>query len=890
MILNKKIVRYMAACIFIVLFHTPLLHSSQIFKKTVKLQSGTVKITSDTIGQTPKIGLVLSGGGSRGIAHIGVLQVLEQYDIPFHLIVGSSIGSVIGGLYAAGYSPQEIEEITKTINWDKIYRDEANRRDMFFRQKGITDRYLLSIRFDKLQPFIPNAFSPGQKVLSKLSELVLKAKYHALNDFDDLRIPFRAISTDLISGQLIVIDDGDLAEGLNASLAVPLLFSPVEKDSMLLVDGGLRTNLPVDVAIQEGMDLVIAVDITAHLRERNEIKAPWEIVDQATTILSDLSDQMQREKADILIEPLLQNFNNTDFSQIDRIIQHGRDAALIQIPRIKQLIDQASAPQNTIFDIDSVGIESDRERITFNTLFSIINVKNKHLNATKILNNLDRILETGQFASAEAQLTASNPGYNLTYNMKVFQSVHQIEFNGNSLLSDEILQRTINTSINQPLNVQILKNDLNTIVEMYRRKGKSLMTIEEVQWDNQNGRLSLSIDEGKIDDIRLIGNEKSMDYVILREFNGLKNKIYDQNAVQNAIENVYATQLFEKVTAHVQHIHSKNILRIKVKEKSSVVLHLGGKVDSDRKAQVYIEFGDENLFGTGIKSTFLNRIGTRDGHFALKVWDDRIFTTYFTVAMESYYKWQQNLANGYDFSKGRYREERVGIRLQAGQQLRRIGQLVGELRIENIDEDPLTDNLTIEDEFRLRAFAIRALTDKRDRIDFPTEGIFNHWAWEYGSKLLLDSEESYIKAFINLESYYTINDYNTWHLRFFAGIGDRTLPFSENFRMGGLEDFYGLHTNEYFGRQLVIGSAEYRLNLPPITGNESFLFGKTHLSFRYDLGGIWENPALVFSTDDFFTGMGAALGLETLLGPLKVAYGQTSRGKRLGYLSLGFNF
>jgi len=277
------------------------------------------------------------------LTHIGVLEVLEENNIPIDLIVGTSIGSVIGGLFASGYSCEEITQTLKKIDWDDIYRDETQRASLFPSQKNEQDRYLFSVRFNGFDPYIPSSFSPGQKVLSLLSDLFLKAKYQGRNNFDNLKIPFRAVSTDLVSGKQIVLSKGNLAESINASLAVPLLFSPVSIDSMLLVDGGLISNLPVDVSKNLGMDITIAVDATARLRTFDEIEAPWEIVDQATTIMSAVSEEIQKTQADILIEPNLGDMPNDQFEDIHQLVALGRSA--IQ----EKMIALSSLAKNNLF-------------------------------------------------------------------------------------------------------------------------------------------------------------------------------------------------------------------------------------------------------------------------------------------------------------------------------------------------------------------------------------------------------------------------------------------------------------------------------------------------------------------------------------------------------------
>jgi len=356
------------------------------------------------------------------------------------------------------------------------------------------------------------------------------------------------------------------------------------------------------------------------------------------------------------------------------------------------------------------------------------------------------------------------------------------------------------------------------------------------------------------------------------------------------VRHVYSTQLFERVTVDVEQSESKNTLIVRVSEKSSLVARIGGKADSDRKSQIYLEMSEENILGTGIKTRFVGRIGTKDGYYGIHIRDDRIFTTYFTFSMRGYFRWEVNpLVIRNVTHPLEYREERTGVIFTVGRQMGSLGQFFAELRSEHIlavesgPEKPTIQNTEI------RTFAIRSITDKRDRIDFPTSGIYNYWAWESGSELLLKSQESYTRLLVNLEGYFTYARMHTWHLHLFAGYADKTTPFSENFRLGGLQSFYGLHQNELYGRQLFLASLEYRYRLP-LVFRKNLLFRGFYLSARYDFSGIWPEPQLVFNKEDFFSGIGAAISVDTILGPLIIAAGRTTNGETATYISLGFNY
>lgn len=872
------------------MLYPPSKASGNVYSKRVVFNGSALEIETSGIKiKQPKIALVMSGGGSRGIVHAGILKILQENDVPIRLLVGASIGSAIGGLYAAGYEPDEIVRITKRIDWDAIYRDETQRSALFWGQKGEQDRFLLPVRFRDWSPFIPVAISPGQKILNILADLVLKAQYQAKNDFDNLRVPFRSVTTDLVSGRQIVLKTGNLAESMYASLAMPLLFSPLVRDSLLLVDGGLVSNLPVDVARDEQMDFVIAVDVASPLRSKDRVAAPWEVVDQATTIMSGLSRRLQREKADILVQPELAGILNDDFSRVDELYEIGQQEGRRILPQIQKYMARFTPESDTCCTVLEVGYQNAPE-IHFN-LASKLHVKpGSNIFLSDILADLQTFIDSGQFIQVQASVDSLPDGIVVDFSFNPFRRISDLAINGNTRVASSQIRKLMFLQPGMRLDSKTLHLDLQQIINIYRESGYSLMDITSVKWDNRSGLLTIDIDEGHINKVKVVGNFKTRDYVIMREFPYKKGQVFNWKNVNHSLQNIYGTQLFERVNINIAANNPGYDLIIKVMEKSSVLLRLGGKYDSDRRIQAYTEFGDESFLGTGIKTMFVGRFGMRDGHVGFKIRDDRIFTTYLTFDLQGYYKWEINPITQAGGGLGSYREERRGVRFQVGQQMRRLGQVVAELRNENITDDPYDGTFNYRQNIDLRTFALRALSDKRDRIDFPTKGIYNHWAWESGNRLVLETRESYTKALVNLEGYYTFNSVNTWHLRLFVGIGDRGMPFSENFRLGGLHNFYGLHENEYFGRQLFTTNAEYRYRLPFRLKGNNFLIKNSYISVRYDFGGIWKNPALVFSTDDFFSAIGAYLGIDTLFGPMYFAYGRTTRGTGVAYFSLGFSY
>lgn len=204
----------------------------------------------------PKIGLALSGGGARGLAHIGVLKVLEKENIPVHRIAGTSMGSVVGGLYAAGFSAEQIENMALAQNWSEIFANSPQRTSLLATQKAENANHIVEFRLKGGKPVIPTGLSAGQRLIQILTELTLEADYKSQGDFDKLPISYRAIATDMVSGRKVVIREGPLSEAMRASFAVPFALTPVDRDTMLLFDGGMTDNLPVDVVRNMGSEML----------------------------------------------------------------------------------------------------------------------------------------------------------------------------------------------------------------------------------------------------------------------------------------------------------------------------------------------------------------------------------------------------------------------------------------------------------------------------------------------------------------------------------------------------------------------------------------------------------------------------------------------------------
>jgi NTE family protein len=297
----------------------------------------------------PRIGVVLGGGGARGAAHIGVLRELERLRVPVDAIAGTSMGAIVGGLYAAGMTPQEIEELVANLDWAEVFQDAPRREDLSYRRKqddvDFPVDFELGLNRGRLQ--LPKGLIQGQKLSPLLRELTLDVAH--ISDFDELPTPFRAVASDIETGEPVVLAEGDLMLAIRASMSAPGFFAPVVVEDRMLVDGGLVGNLPIETIKDMGVDVIIAVDVAFPLYSREELDSAVGITGQVLTIL--ISKETERQIAtlgedDILIRPQLGDFGSTNFAQITEAIQPGAEAALSQYEELRALsVDEAAYQQ-----------------------------------------------------------------------------------------------------------------------------------------------------------------------------------------------------------------------------------------------------------------------------------------------------------------------------------------------------------------------------------------------------------------------------------------------------------------------------------------------------------------------------------------------------------------
>jgi len=290
-------------------------------------------ITDISDAQRPEVAVVLGGGGAHAVAHLGILQELERQKVPIDLIVGTGIGGVIGGLYASGMTLAEIQDFLSETDWPDVFDPDTRREDLSFRRKRDDEDFLIKYRvgIKDGQAQLPTALVPNEKLARLLQSTLAHTK--GIKDFDQLPIPFRTVTMDLLSGEEVVLDSGSLDRVILATMSFPGTLPPVEIDGRLLITGSLLNNIPVDVAREWGADVVIVADIGPYARPAEDLNSVFGIVDQVSHLLqrrNSVTSLAMLRDTDIVITPALKPAKETDFTSLEDRLAQGSEAVLAQ--------------------------------------------------------------------------------------------------------------------------------------------------------------------------------------------------------------------------------------------------------------------------------------------------------------------------------------------------------------------------------------------------------------------------------------------------------------------------------------------------------------------------------------------------------------------------------
>lgn len=835
-------------------------------------------LTQNIPAPQPKIALALSGGGARGIAQIGVLKALEEKNIPIDFIVGTSMGSIIGGLYSAGYSVKTLDSIARTADWNYLLSVDAktNRRDLFIDQKISEDKAVLTLRLKGLKPIIPTSVNDGQRLSNYLNLLSFQAPVKVKKSFDDFEIKFRAVCTNLETGDAVVLGSGSLSQAMRASSSVSFLLSPVRMDTLTLVDGGLVANIPVKIAKKFRPDVLIAVNTTGDLHPKEALELPWIVADQLVSIPMKLLNEEQLRYADFIITPNLNGVGSTDYSNVDSLITLGYNTAkpLLQaVERKVQFFYNQNIHQNEYY-FKNVFVGSGSE--FGNNIFEEIGKKDS-LSSGDILNYLYQQNAEGKYDSLWVEIDTTNAKTEITFRGEKVKTVWSIQYQGITLLSIDTVKTILQKLEDQPFNGLKTFSVIKEILELYRIAGYSLAELDSVYFNNSSQHLALFFSEGVVSEIKIRGNSYTNPTIISREFPIREGEVFESERIRQGLTNLRSTGLFENVYVQIEKENDKKILTLIVDEKISNTARIGFKLDNENKPQFWLDVRDANILGTATELGFLVYLSARGSSYTLEHKADRIFDTYLTYNINTYYKsndvfvYRDVPSTSSKFFErenyGEYNQAFYGLSAAIGMQVKRFGNVIFKGKYEVNQLKNLRNFVLTPTQFSFISLRVSSNIDTQDKYPYPSKGVKVSAFYESAQKVT-GLSSGYSNIGFNYKSYFSLNNIHTVGLGFKMGFADQTLPLSQQYSLGGQYSFFGMREDEFRGRQILASSFEYRLFMPVK------IFFPTYFLVRYDLGNTWPAREQI-RFKDLRHGVGGTISFDTPIGPADFSIGRS---------------
>ena len=326
-------------CLFLMFHSRNMARTKFIFPFLLLVSFSVVSVFAQTgtVSNSPKIGLVLSGGGAKGFAHLGVIKVLQEEGIPFDIIGGTSMGAIVGGLIASGIPVDSIISLIRNMDWSYLLSDDIPRPDLSVTEKKDKDRFLISVPITKQGLSLPAGIIRGQHIENMLH--MLTAHVYDIRDFDKLPIPFLCIALDVDKNRKVVLKSGDLADAMRASMSIPTVFEPMIIGGDRMVDGGLVDNFPVQEVMQEGANVIIGVDVGHQPKLAGQKENMLSVMEDAVFYYSSFVKEKSLKHVNLYIHPFLHGLNVSSFTEFDSLFAYGEQAAREKLPEIRRLAD-----------------------------------------------------------------------------------------------------------------------------------------------------------------------------------------------------------------------------------------------------------------------------------------------------------------------------------------------------------------------------------------------------------------------------------------------------------------------------------------------------------------------------------------------------------------------
>jgi len=851
--------------------------------KTLKFEYRTRKLPFGLEEKIPKarpvVSLALSGGGARGLAQIGTLKAFVENKIYPEVIVGTSMGSIVGGLYSAGFSPEILDSIVTFTDWGFLLAldRETNRRDLFVDQKVSEDRAIFALRLNGLNPIFPTAINNGLKLSNYLNLLTLQAPIHIKNNFDELLTRFRAVATNLVTGDVEILQKGSLSRAMRASSSVSFLLSPVRIDTMLLVDGGLVANIPVTITKGLNSDYVVAVNATSSLVDESNLNLPWKVADQLVSIPMKLLNENQLSSASHIINLPLPDRLSNDFLNLDKTIDDGYYYTLPHIKRIQAETDSIFFESTGTKEFFVKNVSFRGEAVDNEVPYQIKYTKMDSVSSREIYKDMEELFGSGDLKSISAEITSHESYSQIKFNQEFNPLVKKINLYGITLFDKKNFNGLFSELENKPYNSKKLLKALLEALNIYRTNGYCLTEIDTVMYSDVTNSLIIRFNEGKIADFIVEGNTITNPTIIIREIPKVENGFYRLSDIQESIKNLRSTNLFEDVNIYSRKNGLQNFLVIKVIEKTSSLMRFGFKIDNENSIQLSMDLRDENLFGTGTEFGAIVLWGSRNRSLILEQKANRIFNTYLTYKINAFYKLndintykddEQTSSEYFSRSKdGEYRQIAYGISLSMGAQVGRFGNFM----VKGAYQQDEIRNIqaSVVSPYKMTLVSLKGILtiDTQDKYPYPTKGVYFSGSYET-AQTILGGDIGFTNFGFDYKNYITFFQDHTIAPRIMMGFADKTLPLSQQYSLGGQNSFYGMRDNEYRGRQILLTSLEYRYKIP------FFKLFDTYVLVRYDLGSTWKVQDQI-RFKDLKHGLGGTVSFNTPIGPADFSVGRS---------------
>lgn len=823
------------------------------------------------------VGLAMSGGAARGIAQIGVLKALEEKKVPIDAIAGTSIGAIVGGLYSAGYSALEIEHISQNLNWEILtsLNNSAARQQLFLEQKWVRDRATVSLRFDGLNLMIPKSLSSAQDLTTSLDILCLNAPYHPISSFESLSINYRSIATDLLTGERVILGQGSLSEAMRASSTVPLLFMPIVIDHKELVDGGLVSNVPVDVLDSLQVDFKIAVNTMGTLYlSSQDLDLPWKTADQVISILMQEQNNWQLNQADAVIKPDIGAHESSNFSNLDSLLELGYQKGLALADSLNHIIfsyqpDSTYLAKSLIVDFKSTRPLPDSIR------FNFLQIISDEPNIKKALNSL---LETDLITKCYAEIDSS--ANTLTYVVEPLPRISDVKFIGETYHLRPKLQTCFEPILNQRYTNKTATLALENAMKVFRKADYPLIHFESIHIEQDT--LELKLSSGKLDAIHIERSRKStLPKVIERELHFDTSRALNPGRVKRSMQALYNMNIFDRINMWPRYQRDstnaiKSNMVVGINERFSEILRFGFRFDNTYNSQFMLDFRNENFLGRAYEFGGWTTVGSHLFTSQVEFRIHRIWETYLTFFSKLFYINRNiNIYNSQFTTPGNspqkniigdYGQQFYGFSSAIGGQVSKDGQATIEFLLQNAEVSPGEFQIARESH-TFKTLRGRFVVDNRDEPFEATTGTVLDIFYDFTPEFL-NNDFSFSRISFSFKENISITSFFRYRINLNLGVADNRTPLSHQFSLGGVEQsysipFYGFETDELRGRQVVRFGVDFIFDSP-----FQFVF-PTYFSLHYNMGNMW-NELSSIKFEHLYHGLGLELSLKTPIGPARL--------------------